>query len=141
MTPRKCAAYIAVGVEPTLTTGHGSPAARSRSATPTAAARSASARERSAPATPQRGGAHNPGSSRASSARTATSDDLEALANAVREAARPRYAPGEPLSTELPVGSVEVARRGHLRMLAAVEDPTPSTPDDELFGLLDEFDD
>ena len=35
----------------------------------------------------------------------ATRDDLEALANAVREAARPRYSPGEPLSTEVPVGS------------------------------------
>jgi len=51
-----------------------------------------------------------------------SSDDLEALANAVREAARPRYAPGEPLPTEVPTGSVEVARKGHLRVLAAVED-------------------
>jgi hypothetical protein len=38
-----------------------------------------------------------------------SSDDLEALANAVREAARPEPAPvAEP---------VEVGRRGHLRML------------------------
>ncbi len=33
-----------------------------------------------------------------------TSDDLEALANAVREAARPRYEPGAPLPTEVPAG-------------------------------------
>jgi hypothetical protein len=58
-----------------------------------------------------------------------SSDDLEALANAVREAARPRqYEP----ESDLPSGSVEVARRGHLRMLAAVDDddvfdePAPS---------------
>ena len=70
-----------------------------------------------------------------------TSDDLEALANAVREAARPRYAPGSPLPTEVPAGSVEVARRGHLRMLAAVEEPVASDSDDGLFDLLDEFDD
>lgn len=50
-----------------------------------------------------------------------SSDDLEALANAVREAARPRAAPPR----EVPVGSVEVARRGHLRMLAAVDDEGP----------------
>ena len=55
-----------------------------------------------------------------------SSDDLEALANAVREAARPRYEPGAPLPTEVPVGSVEVARRGHLRVLATVEEPAPS---------------
>lgn len=41
-----------------------------------------------------------------------TSDDLEALANAVREAARP--VPG----SDEPVGQgVEVGRRGHLRVL------------------------
>ena len=38
-----------------------------------------------------------------------SSDDLEALANAVREAARPQPEP--------PLGSVEVGRRGHLRGL------------------------
>ena len=54
-----------------------------------------------------------------------TTDDLEALANAVREAARPRYEPGAPLPTEVPVGSVEVARKGHLRVLATVPDPEP----------------
>ena len=70
-----------------------------------------------------------------------TSDDLEALANAVREAARPRYAPGAPLPSEVPAGSVEVARRGHLRMLTAVEDPIREDPDQGLFDLLDEFDD
>lgn len=58
-----------------------------------------------------------------------TADDLEALADAVREAARPRYEPGaEPL---LPAGSVEVARRGHLRMLTSVE--PAEVPTDQLF--------
>jgi hypothetical protein len=38
-----------------------------------------------------------------------TSDDLEALANAVREAARPGLDSGPPM--------VEVGRRGHLRVL------------------------
>ena len=57
-----------------------------------------------------------------------SSDDLEALANAVREAARPRYRPEEP-SAQVPVGSVEVARKGHLRMLASVEDDAPSDRD------------
>lgn len=51
-----------------------------------------------------------------------SSDDLEALANAVREAARPRSAPPQ----GVPEGSVEVARRGHLRMLAAIDDEGPS---------------
>jgi hypothetical protein len=41
-----------------------------------------------------------------------SSDDLEALANAVREAARPRY--------EVP-DMVEVGRRGHLRVLRSVD--------------------
>lgn len=50
-----------------------------------------------------------------------SSDDLEALANAVREAARPRYQPGA-ASEAVPSGSVEVARKGHLRMLAAVDE-------------------
>ncbi len=79
-----------------------------------------------------------------------SSEDLEALANAVREAARPRYEPGQPLPTEVPVGSVEVARRGHLRMLASVDDPrdgdegvvAESTgepgPDDHLFVDFDD---
>jgi hypothetical protein len=48
-----------------------------------------------------------------------TSDDLEALANAVREAAQPRRSREIP---ELPNGSVEVSRRGHLRMLTSVDD-------------------
>jgi len=43
-----------------------------------------------------------------------SSDDLEALANAVREAARP--GPDADLG-ELPEGMVEVGRRGHLRVL------------------------
>lgn len=51
-----------------------------------------------------------------------TGDDLEALANAVREAARPRYLPDADPHPAVPSGSVEVARRGHLRMLASVDD-------------------
>ena len=43
-----------------------------------------------------------------------SSDDLEALANAVREAARPGR-DADP--AELPEGMVEVGRRGHLRVL------------------------
>ena len=50
-----------------------------------------------------------------------SSDDLEALANAVREAARPRYSPDH-RDVALPVGAVEVARKGHLRVLATVAD-------------------
>jgi hypothetical protein len=42
-------------------------------------------------------------------------DDLEALANAVREAARPL--PPTRLGHPAPGAPVEVARRGHLRML------------------------
>ncbi|MFB6719558.1 DUF3499 domain-containing protein [Kribbella sp. NPDC056345] len=44
-----------------------------------------------------------------------STDDLEALANAVREAARPlpRREPG----ADMPGAPVEVTRRGHLRML------------------------
>lgn len=44
-----------------------------------------------------------------------STDDLEALANAVREAARPlpRREPGP----DMPGAPVEVTRRGHLRML------------------------
>lgn len=47
-------------------------------------------------------------------------DDLEALANAVREAARPRpeVSPAPPV---VPPGTVEVGRRGHLRVLRAAE--------------------
>lgn len=41
-----------------------------------------------------------------------SSDDLEALANAVREAARPRVAVPD---------MVEVGRRGHLRVLRSVD--------------------
>ncbi len=48
-----------------------------------------------------------------------TSDDLEALANAVREAARPRYVPGGDADhPPAPQGTVEISRRGHLRVLA-----------------------
>ncbi len=45
-----------------------------------------------------------------------SSDDLEALANAVREAARPRYIQDQP-AENLPVDVTEGARRGHLRIL------------------------
>lgn len=44
-----------------------------------------------------------------------SSDDLEALANAVREAGRPR--PPEPPRP----GPVEVGRRGHLRVLRSTD--------------------
>ena len=49
-----------------------------------------------------------------------SSDDLEALANAVREAARPRYLEREAAAAESG-DAVEVARRGHLRVLATPE--------------------
>ncbi len=45
-------------------------------------------------------------------------DDLLALANAVREAGRPRTAPVAPaVPDEAPSRTVETARRGHLRVL------------------------
>lgn len=47
------------------------------------------------------------------------SDDLEALANAVREAARPRE------TAEPAARTVEVNRKGHLRVLARVHDEDP----------------
>lgn len=50
-----------------------------------------------------------------------SSDDLEALANAVREAARPRPADESQ--------SVEVGRRGHLRVLRAAEPEDAASPD------------
>ena len=49
-----------------------------------------------------------------------SSDDLEALANAVREAARPRHLEREAAATASG-DAVEVARRGHLRVLATPE--------------------
>ena len=45
-----------------------------------------------------------------------SSDDLVALADAVREAARPAD------TDQLPADLVEVGRRGHLRVLRAVEE-------------------
>ena len=63
-----------------------------------------------------------------------SSDDLEALANAVREAARPRYEPGRPLPSEAPSGSIEVARKGHLRMLTSVDEiDCPLHPDEKAY--------
>lgn len=50
-----------------------------------------------------------------------TVDDIEALANAVREAARPRFDAADPEPMYTP-GSVEVARRGHLRVLRSVDE-------------------
>ncbi len=49
-----------------------------------------------------------------------SSDDLEALANAVRDAARPRGAADTP-EPQTPPGTIEVARRGHLRILRSVD--------------------
>jgi len=51
---------------------------------------------------------------------TPSTDDLEALADAVREAARPRPEVQTAVAG-IPSGSVEVARRGHLRVLRAAE--------------------
>jgi hypothetical protein len=49
---------------------------------------------------------------------TRSEDDLVALAEAVREAARPR----EPEAPDEPVGlAVEVGRRGHLRVLRSTD--------------------
>lgn len=45
-----------------------------------------------------------------------STDDLLALADAVREAAKPPAPPGDPLDTP---GSVERGRRGHLRVLTS----------------------
>jgi len=49
-----------------------------------------------------------------------SSDDLLALADAVREAARPPTVPDEPHPHE-------VRRKGHLRVLRAPDDDTPSS--------------
>ncbi|MYS24440.1 Protein of unknown function [Streptomyces sp. DvalAA-14] len=46
-------------------------------------------------------------------------DDLEALANAVREAARPQRGPGSGGTRD--IDPQEVARRGHLRVLRSPE--------------------
>ncbi len=45
-----------------------------------------------------------------------STDDLLALADAVREAGRPRVAPARPVSEE---GSHETHRKGHLRVLTS----------------------
>ena len=49
-------------------------------------------------------------------------DDLLALADAVREAARPRQDIEEPIRGPRETSTVEVGRRGHLRVL---RDPKP----------------
>lgn len=61
-----------------------------------------------------------------------SSDDLEALANAVREAARPRYTSAE--REERHSGSVEVGRKGHLRVLQSAPEPEVKDP----FGTYEE---
>ena len=52
-----------------------------------------------------------------------STDDLEALADAVREAARPRpeVAVEERERELVPAGTVEVGRRGHLRVLRSID--------------------
>jgi hypothetical protein len=53
-----------------------------------------------------------------------TGDDLEALANAVREAARPADrsgGPGHPGGSGRDADPMEIARRGHLRVLRSPE--------------------
>jgi Protein of unknown function (DUF3499) len=53
-----------------------------------------------------------------------SSDDLEALANAVRDAARPRDTRAAmPDASEAPPGTIEVGRRGHLRILRSIDLP------------------
>lgn len=49
-----------------------------------------------------------------------SSDDLEALADAVREAARPRPA-AQVTEQPTPEGTIEVGRRAHLRVLRSVD--------------------
>ena len=56
------------------------------------------------------------------SPRGPSDDDLLALANAVREAARPVAPPGEPQAAEY--GSRETLRRGHLRVLTHDDSPS-----------------
>jgi hypothetical protein len=51
-----------------------------------------------------------------------SSDDLLALADAVREAARPAPPPSQEPFQAVNEGSREVGRRGHLRVLRATED-------------------
>lgn len=59
-----------------------------------------------------------------------SSDDLEALANAVREAARPRFEPEtQSPSEDADSGSAPAgARRGHLRVVPEVSHMEPEEP-------------
>lgn len=51
-----------------------------------------------------------------------SSDDIEALANAVREAARPRESESPPAQRQASEpNTVEVTRKGHLRVLRSVD--------------------
>ena len=49
-----------------------------------------------------------------------SSDDLEALANAVRDAARPPQSRAI-AAPDTPPGTIEIGRRGHLRVLRSVD--------------------
>lgn len=51
-----------------------------------------------------------------------SSDDLLALADAVREAARPVATPVRPAASVEEPGVREVGRRGHLRVLRGIDD-------------------
>ncbi len=61
-----------------------------------------------------------------------SSDDLEALANAVREAARPRFIPDQP-AENLPPDVTEGARRGHLRVIHSTHAENQPVHADALF--------
>lgn len=50
-------------------------------------------------------------------------DDIEALANAVREAARPRVEEPRPVEVTDHPSAVEVGRKGHLRVLRTIQEP------------------
>ncbi len=51
-----------------------------------------------------------------------SSDDIEALANAVREAARPRADAPAPVEVTEHPSVIEVRRKGHLRVLRAIDE-------------------
>lgn len=50
-----------------------------------------------------------------------SSDDIEALANAVREAARPRDQAPRTSEVSDPPSSIEIGRKGHLRVLRTAD--------------------
>ena len=59
-----------------------------------------------------------------------SSDDLEALANAVREAARPRYEQTEPPEGDEDAPDPGTARRGHLRVVPEIATMPADATDD-----------